>query len=127
MSARGSVLIPKLEGFSNGVTTLNDELGERILREIYDTKSDVKSFALALNALNTEFARMSVKVEQLSNVQQATVEHDRRLAKVEADVSNHEKNTQRIGELTRWVIAISVSSLISLVALAIQLLRPAHP
>lgn len=121
MGALGSVL-SRVDRTGVGFF-MNDELGERILREIYETKADVKAFALALNALNTEVARMSVKVEALPNLQQAASEHDRRLAKVEADVASQEKNAQRTSELTRWVIALAVTSLFSIIAVAIQFFR----
>lgn len=106
-------------------TFMNDDVGQQILRELQDTKSDVKTFAFSLNALNTEVARMSVKVEQLSNLQQTAIEHDRRIAALEASTANQDKFTQRIGEQTRWIIALAISSVISLLAIGLQMLKMA--
>lgn len=106
---------------------MNDDVGERILQELRETKSDVKTFALSLNAMNTEVARMSVKVEHLSNLQQTAVEHDRRIARMEAEIANHDKNSQRIGELYRWIVGLAIMGVISLMGLALQVFRAVPP
>jgi predicted phage tail protein len=130
MCAIGSVLLLSRRAGRTGDTTVNEDLGERILRELQDnkrdvqeTKSDVKTFALALNALNTEVARMSVKVEQLSNLQQTTAEHGQRLARIEAELANHDKNAERISGLYRWIIALGVTTAIAMIGLALQFFR----
>lgn len=104
-----------------GVTILNDDVGQQILRDQQDMKTDVKTLALSMNALNTEVAKMSVKLELLSSLQQSVAEQGHRITKLETELAGQERNAQRVEDLKRWVIVFAVGTFLSMGNLVFQI------
>ena len=109
-----------------GDLALNDDnVGQQILLELRDTKSDIRQLTTAQGSLNAEVIRLQVKVEQLSSLQQTAMEHNQRIAALESAIANQDKFGQRLADQTRWLIVLAVTSFISLAGLIIQIMRAA--
>jgi uncharacterized coiled-coil protein SlyX len=113
-----------------GESPLNEDIGERIYREQLEQKQELKGFGLALNAHNLEVARMSIELKHLTEQQGKIVEaqntlaqHDRRLLTLEAQLANNEKVSARLAENTRWLIALAITSGLSILAVVMQYLQ----